>query len=336
MTDSILSIVQCEGHHDLLLELWKTLPQVPRRDLTAFFDEARNATNRLPEELIAQLAEFRANGNKAGYLLLRGLPIDETKLPTTPISTPAPVERPLLTMEAWLAIIGSWLGLPTGYREVREGTVLQDIYPSPNATPYLSSENSETLLASHTELACHQHQPHYLMLACSRADHERQAATLVSSVRRALLLIDEADRQRLYHERMPCHVYKVFRPKDGPEPIASIHVLSGARDDPYLAYDHVWLAPKEAAVKKSLAALSAALDKVTEAVHLTPGDLLIIDNFRTTHGRTPFIPRWDGKDRWLHRIFIRDPQRLGIPAYPGEVVTFLIRGPYDDTKVVSG
>lgn len=44
----------------------------------------------------------------------------------------------------------------------------------------------------------------------------------------------------------------------------------------------------------------ARSDEVTEPVVLKPGDLLNVDNYRTTHTRTPFTPRWDGKDRWLH------------------------------------
>ncbi|QEU89814.1 hypothetical protein CP970_01605 [Streptomyces kanamyceticus] len=37
-------------------------------------------------------------------------------------------------------------------------------------------------------------------------------------------------------------------------------------------------------------------------LELSPGDLLIVDNFRTTHARTPLAPPWDGEERWLHRV----------------------------------
>ena len=316
--------VGCAAWHEELLALRRTLPAVPRADLPAFFAAAADAATRLPEELVSRLADFRAYGNEDGYLLLRGLPVDEDELPATPTSTPAPTGRPLLAMEAWLAMVGRWLGLPTGYCELRVGTVLQDIYPSPGAH-HLSSETSETLLEFHTEMAYHRHQPHYVMLACSRADHERRAATLVASVRKARRLLDAEDQRQLYDEPVPCLVDVAFRDEDGSSPIASVQVLHGDPADPLLGYDRELLSPKSAAAERSLAALSTALDQVTEAVRLRPGDLLIVDNDRTTHARSPFSPRWDGSDRWLHRMYVRVPQRLDAPALPAEVVPFVPR-----------
>jgi clavaminate synthase/L-asparagine oxygenase len=259
-------------------------------------------------------------------VLLRGLPV-ETGLPPTPTSTPAPEDRPLIAAEAWLALVGRVLGLPTGYRELRSGTVYHDVYPSPNAH-YLSSETSETLLEFHTEMAYHQHQPQYVMLACSRADHERRAATLVASIRNALPLVDKESRERLLADPMPCFLDVAFR-GDDPEqkrgPAARVQVLSGDPADPLLGYDRELLAPHNAAASSALAALSKALDEVTEPVKLTPGDLLIVDNYRTTHARTPFTPRWDGKDRWLHRMYIRVPERMRGIGEPADVVTFVPR-----------
>jgi agmatinase len=316
--------VPCGDFGDDLTGLRALLPAVPRTDLPAFFAVADRLADRLPAALAQALSAFRANGNESGYLLLRGLPRNEDELPATPTSTPAPVQRPLLAMEAWLALVGRFLGFPTGYRELRDGTILQDVYPSPNAH-YLSSETSETLLEFHTEMAYHRRQPHYVMLACSRADHEGRAATLVASIRKALPLVSDAVRQELFDRPMPCHVDMAFRGGDPDGPVTSVRVLHGDPEDPQLGYDRELLAPGDEAARDSFQALTAALDKVTEAVYLRPGDLLIVDNYRTTHARTPFTPRWDGKDRWLHRMYVRVPDRLDAPAYPAEVVSFVGR-----------
>jgi clavaminate synthase/L-asparagine oxygenase len=40
-------------------------------------------------------------------------------------------------------------------------------------------------------------------------------------------------------------------------------------------------------------------------VRLGPGDLLVIDNARCAHARSPFQARFDGLDRWLHRVYVR-------------------------------
>ncbi|MEV7090316.1 clavaminate synthase Cs1 [Streptomyces sp. NPDC093085] len=317
-------IVDCTPYREELLALAAELPDVPRTDLHGFLQRAKELSERLPEPLAAALDTFDAESNEDGYLLLRGLPVDEDELPETPTSTPAPVERRRLVMEAMLALAGRRLGLHTGYQELRSGTVYHDVYPSPGAH-YLSSETSETLLEFHTEMAYHVRQPNYVMLACSRADHERRAETLVGSVRKALPLLDERTRARLFDRKLPCCVDVAFRGGvEDPGAIADIKPLYGDAEDPYLGYDRELLVPEEPADKEAVAALSRALDDVTESVKLTPGDVLIIDNFRTTHARTPFSPRWDGKDRWLHRVYIRTDRngQLSGGERAGDVVTF--------------
>ena len=37
---------------------------------------------------------------------------------------------------------------------------------------------------------------------------------------------------------------------------------------------------------------------------LAPGDMAILDNRVTAHGRTAFQPRYDGADRWVQRTFV--------------------------------
>ncbi|MFF9645914.1 clavaminate synthase Cs1 [Kitasatospora aureofaciens] len=323
-----MTVLDCSEHSAALRALAARLPRVPRADLPAFLDAAHAAAGELPADLAATLDDFNSHGNEDGYLLLRGLPVErDDALPSTPTSTPAPVDRPLLLMEAMLGVVGRRLGLHTGYRELRSGTVYHDVYPSPGAH-HLSSETSETLLEFHTEMAYHVLQPNYVMLACSRADHERKAATLVGSVRKALPSVPAEVRAHLYGRPVPCCVDVAFRGgEEDPGAIANVRPLYGDPADPCLGYDRELLAPEDPRDVEAVAVLSKALDEVTEAVHLVPGDVLIIDNFRTTHARTPFTPRWDGKDRWLHRVYIRTDRdgQLSGGERAGDVVAFTPR-----------
>lgn len=323
-----MTVLNCSACSADLLALAARLPRIPRRDLYGFFEAARWAAAELPGQLATALDEFNAHGNQSGYLLLRGLPVEEDDaLPRTPDSTPAPVDRPLLNQEAMLAVVGRRLGLHTGYRELRSASVYHDVYPSPGAH-HLSSETSETLLEFHTEMAYHVRQPNYVMLACSRADHERQAATLVGSIRKALPLVPDAVRAHLFDRPMPCCVDVAFRGGvEDPGAIADVKPLYGDPSDPYLGYDRELLTPRDPADVEAVAVLSKALDEVREAVRLIPGDLLIVDNFRTTHARTPFVPRWDGKDRWLHRVYVRTDRngQLSGGERAGDVVDFVPR-----------
>ncbi|MFB7784419.1 clavaminate synthase Cs1 [Streptomyces vinaceus] len=324
-----MTIIDVTAHREALLDLASTLPDVPRADLYRFLRDAGKLSTELPQEIAEALDAFGRAGNEDGYLVLRGLPVEaDEDLPATPTSTPAPVGRGRLNMEAFLALFGRRLGLHTGYAELRSGTVYHDVYPSPGAH-HLSSETSETLLEFHTEMAYHTLQPNYVMLACSRADHERTAKTLVGSVRKAVKLLDAATVEHLYDNAQPCEVDVAFRGGiEDPGTIANVKPLYGDREDPLLGYDRELLKPNEGADAEAVAKLSDALDEVTEAVSLVPGDVLIIDNFRTTHARTPFTPRWDGKDRWLHRVYIRTALHGQLPTgeeRAGDVVAFTPR-----------
>jgi L-asparagine oxygenase len=37
--------------------------------------------------------------------------------------------------------------------------------------------------------------------------------------------------------------------------------------------------------------------------NLQTGEIILIDNLRAVHGRSPFYPKYDGKDRFLIRCF---------------------------------
>ncbi len=324
-----MAILDATEHREHLRSLASKLPAVPRQDLYGFLDVAHKLAQELPYEISDVLDAFNQVGNEDGYLLLRGLPVEtDDELPPTPTSTPAPVARGRLNMEAFLAIIGRRLGLHTGYAELRSGTVYHDVYPSPGAH-HLSSETSETLLEFHTEMAYHTLQPNYVLLACSRADHERRAQTLVGSIRKAVRLLDQETIDRLHDNKQPCEVDVAFRGGvEDPGAIARVKPLYGPQGDPLLGYDRELLKPDEGPDAEAVGKLSKALDDVTEGVFLTPGDVLIIDNFRSTHARTPFTPRWDGRDRWLHRVYIRTNSHGQLPTggeRAGDVITFTPR-----------
>ncbi|MFF2960246.1 clavaminate synthase Cs1 [Streptomyces sp. NPDC057963] len=303
-------IVDCTPYRDQLRDLASELPDIPRADMYAFLAAAKKLSRQLPEDITTALDDFHTNGNAEGYLLLRGLPVEpDDELPPTPASTPTPADRPLLTMEAMLGIIGSRLGLHTsydqGYGNRRSRTILHELFPTPRAHP-LSQANAKAKLEFHSDLSHHARQPNYVMLACSRADHERRAATLIGSIRKALPLLSDETKTHLFDRKMPRHVNDVHDgATDERAEVTHVKPLYGSKDDPYLCYDRSFLTAEDPMDREAIAALSRALDEAAEPVPLVPGDVLAFDNFRVTHARTPFTARWDGKDRWLHRVYIR-------------------------------
>lgn len=320
------STIDCAPYREELLDLASTLPKVWQADLPAFFDDTLRLAKRLPQQLREGLDEFNANGNRDGYLLLRRLPVEpDDELPPTPRSSPPPEDRQLLNMEAMLCLVGGRLGLLTaydqGYGNRRSITVLHELYPTPEAH-HLSGGTSKTQLEFHTDLSHHARQPNYILLSCSRGDHESKAATLVGSIRKALPLLSDEVRNHLFD--------RVFtRGFDAADPEAKAHVkpLYGDKDDPYVSFNRSFLTAETPEDIAALDALSAALTEVTEAVLLARGDLLIIDNFRIAHGRAPFAARWDGKDRWLHRAYVRTDRngQLSGGERSGDIVPFTPR-----------
>ncbi|MFJ3640785.1 clavaminate synthase Cs1 [Streptomyces sp. NPDC090108] len=320
------SIIDCAPYQAELLALASTLPTVPRADLYAFFEDAKRLAERLPQELRDGLDDFNAHGNADGYLLLRGLPVEpDDELPATPASSPAPADRQLLNMEAMLCVVGGALGLLTaydqGYGNRRSITVLHELYPTPEAHP-LSGSTSKTQLEFHTDLSHHAHQPNYILLSCSRGDHEGKAATLVGSIRKALPLLSDEVRDQLFEGKFTLRY-------DATDPEATVRTrpLYGDRSDPYVSFNRSCVSAETPQDVAALSALSTALTDVIEPVLLTRGDLLIIDNFRIAHGRAPFTARWDGKDRWLHRAYVRTDRngQLSGGERAGDVVPFAAR-----------
>jgi len=56
----------------------------------------------------------------------------------------------------------------------------------------------------------------------------------------------------------------------------------------------------------ALAALKRSIEDRLQEVLLEPGDLLILDNRHLVHGRREIRSLYDGSDRWLQRILVRD------------------------------
>jgi hypothetical protein len=79
------------------------------------------------------------------------------------------------------------------------------------------------------------------------------------------------------------------------------------RYDPY--YSKLPADDAEPAFLDAYTALGAALDACGRTLPISAGDILIIDNDVTVHGRSSFTPRYDGTDRWLKRLLIRLPRQ---------------------------
>jgi hypothetical protein len=55
------------------------------------------------------------------------------------------------------------------------------------------------------------------------------------------------------------------------------------------------------------------LEGQLQDVIMQPGDVLVLNNHRVVHGRRPFKPAYDGRDRWMKRVNIARAFESRIP-----------------------
>ncbi|MEK0361234.1 TauD/TfdA family dioxygenase [Pseudomonas sp. CBC3] len=255
----------------------------------------------LGQEQIAQILDFKVFGNPQGFLRLQGMEIGD--IPPTPQSR-ADVHKPDERSEKLLLQATALLGDPIGYVQESGGCIVNNLFPQPTQSRAASSDSFDTELDLHTENAFHAIQPDYLLLLCLRQDPTAQAITYIASVDRILKHLSYE--QQAFFLNEPYNFFSDYGPTEKNQRIdINKHqtVLYGDPDAPFFRFDPQFMVAYSDRAQHSLDALRRIAWDVVEPVRLARGDLLIIDNRRTAHARSPFPARFDGSDRWMQRTF---------------------------------
>ncbi|MFF1478050.1 TauD/TfdA family dioxygenase [Streptomyces sp. NPDC058301] len=267
-------------------------------DSSAWLEAARAVSVLLPPELRTALRRFRHDAGTDGVLLIRNLPVG-TSLPPTPTS-PDSVERNPTTAAAAITTAMLQLGEVIAYRNEKGGALVQNVVPVPGREGQQSNAGS-VRLEMHSENAFHPNRPDHVGLLCVRDDPTGGARLTTSSVRRAVPLLPDATRRVLSEERFMTEPPPSF---GGPGGVTPNHaLLRGALEDPDLLVDFAATHPLDERAAGAMTELGDALAASTVAHRLRAGDLAVVDNRLAVHGRTAFTPRYDGTDRWLHRVY---------------------------------
>ena len=255
----------------------------------------------LGQEQIAQILDFKMFGNPQGFLRLQGMEIGD--IPPTPQSR-ADVRKPDERSEKLLLQATALLGDPIGYVQESGGCIVNNLFPQPTQSRAVSSDSFDTELDLHTENAFHAIQPDYLLLLCLRQDPTAQAITYIASVDRILEHLTYE--QQAFFLNEPYNFLSDYGPTEKNQRIdINKHqtVLYGDPDTPFFRFDPQFMVAYSDRAQHSLDALRRIAWNIVEPVRLARGDLLIIDNRRTAHARSPFPARFDGSDRWMQRTF---------------------------------
>jgi len=194
------------------------------------------------------------------------------------------------------------IGRAVGYDREQEGRLIQDIFPVQASERKQVSASSKVMLGSHTETAFHPHKPRFVVLLCLRGD--TQAATTYSDVDDIIMYLSDEQIDVLQTSEFVTTVDPSFMTNGEPDARIVVTPLTKRGNDWTLVYDELLMSATSERAAVALAALHAAVKQVTRHVVLKDGDVLVIDNDRAVHGRTPFVPRYDGTDRWLKRALV--------------------------------
>lgn len=247
-----------------------------------------------------------------GLFVLRGLALDDTEIGPTPLSWATADDRAAV-WDVILLLLATVMGNPIAWEGQQDGRFVHNIVPSPGHEQEQTGASSTVLLSPHTEDAFHPGRAHLLMLGCMR-NHDR-IATTAASIRKARL--DPADVEVLSRPTLPIlpdDAYTEARDFDGRPP--NVPTLWKSEDGLTLRFDPAYTPLDDASPEHRAAygRLEDELARVSVAVALEPGDVLVVDNDLVVHGRVPFRARYDGTDRWLKRASVRVPGRRTRPA----------------------
>lgn len=269
-------------------------------DEPAWLDTVRDASAMLPRRILTELRRFRHDAGPDAVLLLRNVPVvANDPLPETP-GVPGSVERVPAVASALVTAAMLQLGEVIAYRSEKTGALVQNVVPVPGSENSQSNAGS-VLLELHVENAFHDNKPDYVGLLCVREDSTGDAKLCTSSIRRALPLLSERTVAVLAAPRFLTEPPPSFGDLNSVTPAHPI--LVGDPEDPNILVDFAATHPLDDGAAAAMAELREALMRTMSALALRVGDLAVVDNRLAVHGRTSFTPRYDGQDRWLHRVY---------------------------------
>lgn len=279
-----------------------------RADDPSFLRAAAGLGSRLPARVRERLAELRYL-ERAAAVWIKGGPAAEAACPT-PGHWRVRGADTTLAQVFWLVLLGAQLGDPFGWSSLQDGRLLNDVLPVPGSEQVQTGQGSVAPLELHVEDAFDDDRCDYLGLMALR--NSGQAATTVAAVHAGELPPEHREVLREPRFVIRADPEHEAGARYGAPAARRRAVLFGAAGDPYLRVDPAFTEPLpgDEAAAAALAALCEQLAAATVPVPLAAGDVLLIDNYRTVHGRTLFRPRYDGTDRWLRKVTVaRDLRR---------------------------
>lgn len=289
-------------------ELWAALGDLITEDLTTYspdemVDLGFSVAQLLPLALRSFILDFKRNAPQSDVMLVRGLIPKSVRVPPS-VKTSSDLPVGPVAQRAALLLVGitSMMGEPFNYSSLWGGRLVQNMIPVRGKEFEQTSQSSAGTLDWHVEDGFREDRCDYGGLLCLRGDPS--AASMYAQARDLRLSSGlEATLRQVRFQLCPDTAHEI----EGKVQLRKVAVLSGPRGQPEIVYDthHITpIDPEDTDAEAALKELHHNLDKMGMSHVMETGDLLIFDNKRVVHARSPFAARYDGTDRWLMRTMI--------------------------------
>lgn len=304
-----------QGESDEVRRLAASLVQHDSTDDPNLVAKLQCVAHELPARLRNFVINFKST-EPASFCVVRGLRLDDTSIGPTPRHwRERSVPNPALAEEIVCLLYAALVGEPFAWSTQQDGRLVHDVFPIAEHRQDQLGFGSEVTLTWHTEDAFHPYRGDYLVLGCLR--NPDNVPTTVGSLDANKLRT--AVKDVLFQERFIIRPDESHLARNNTTPDAggtftqidhmltqpqTVALLFGDRQDPYLRLDPYFMEVPvdDFEAREALRAVVEVIDHDMQDLVLTPGDVVIIDNFRAVHGRSSFRPRFDGTDRWLKRV----------------------------------
>lgn len=311
---SQLSIKQIILSDDERNRFAQTIPTDLSADetLEEYLSEVYFAGAALPQPVRHDIFMFKRASDGAAALHIKNLPQDAS-LPPTPTTEQGTFCGELVASKACLLGIGQMFGEPYGYAKERDGELMPGLYPIEAHAKKAAGTGSGNILGMHNDIAHdYPNYPSYTLLYCLRPDPTKLAKTLLANMDEIRAKLSKNEVELLFEPVYKITVPDSFRAKNDTNDAAEPRTISVLHGSP--------MAPEVTLQFNTMSAITPdaqrVFDKIKEMcrlgsnfvheVYLEAGDLLVINNRKAIHGRTPFKPNFDGTDRWFQRLYIKE------------------------------
>ncbi|MET1079693.1 MAG: TauD/TfdA family dioxygenase [Pseudomonas sp.] len=276
----------------------ETTTEYTEQDFRPYLARCLGEGGQLPERLVSALATLSQPHLNEGFLLIRNLPLPDMGF--TPLSRRKTISDSGLNRTKHLkTLINSQIGIVYTFDSKQNQDHVESIFPIREDANRQINSNSD-FLEWHVEDGFHPLRADFVSLLCLRGDPD--AFTYICPMSYVDLADDVLD--TLTQPRYLIQVDDTFN-----QMVARLQFKTSVFDSSQrneVVYDPSYMSCLDPEAERAFRLLGEQIQAKHLAIALKAGDMLIFDNKKVVHARSPYSPRYDGTDRWLLRSLMLD------------------------------